>query len=48
MDDVKDTIIEKLAEEKKSSDSAITVKAMQELRKEYKVEIQDTELQELD
>ena len=46
MDDVKDTIIEKLAEEKKSSDSAITVKAMQELRKEYKVEIQDTELQE--
>ena len=46
MDDVKDTIIEKLADEKKASDSTMSVKAMQELRKEYKVEIQDTELQE--
>ena len=46
LDDVKDTIIEKLADEKRANDSTMSVKAMQELRKEYKVEIQDTELQE--
>ena len=46
LDDVKDTIVEKLADEKRANDSTMSVKAMQELRKEYKVEIQDTELQE--
>lgn len=46
LDDVKDTIIETLANEKMASDSTISAKAMQQLRKEYKVEIQDTELKE--
>lgn len=46
LDDVKDTIIEKLSEEIISKDTTISVKAMQELRKEYGVEIQDSELKE--
>lgn len=46
LDDVKDTIIEKLADELTANDSTISVKAMQELRKEYNVEIQDSELKE--
>ena len=45
LDDVKDTITDKLVQEKKSSDSTINVKAMQALRKEYEMEIQDSELQ---
>lgn len=45
LEDVKDTIIEKLAKEKMSNDSTISVKAMQALRKEYDVKIQDSELQ---
>ena len=46
LDDVKDTIIEKLANELSANDSTVAVKAMQELRKEYNVEIQDSELKE--
>ena len=46
LDDVKDTIIEKLANELISNDATTSVKAMQELRKEYNVEIQDSELKE--
>ena len=46
LDDVKDTIIEKLAKELSANDSTVSVKAMQELRKEYNVEIQDSELKE--
>lgn len=46
LEDVKDTIIENLANEKKEEDSTISVKAMQQLRKDYNVEIQDTELKE--
>ena len=45
LEDVKDTIIEKLAKDKISTDSSISTKAMQALRKEYNVEIQDSELQ---
>lgn len=46
LDDVKDTIIDRLAKELSASDSTVAVKAMQELRKEYNVEIQDSELKE--
>ena len=46
LDDVKDTIIEKLAGELSANDSTVAVKAMQELRKKYNVEIQDSELKE--
>lgn len=45
LDDVKDTIKETLATNKKSEDTTISIKAMQALRKEYDVEIQDDELQ---
>ncbi len=44
LDDVKDTIIEKLSNKLVSDDSTTSVKAMQELRKKYGVEIQDSEL----
>lgn len=37
----KDTVIEKLIEEKKENDSAISVKAMIELRKKYNIKIKD-------
>ena len=43
-DDVKDSIKETLASKKKSEDSKINIRAMQKLRKEHKVEIQDDEL----
>ncbi len=46
LDDIKDTIIEKIANEKITNDSTMSVKAMQQLRKDYNVEIQDTELKE--
>ena len=46
LDDIKDTIIEKIANEKTTNDSTMAVKAMQQLRKDYNVEIQDTELKE--
>jgi foldase protein PrsA len=46
LDDIKDTIIETLAEDKISEDSTIAVKAMQALRKDYNMEIQDSELKE--
>ena len=46
LEDAKETILKKLAEEKKNSDQTIQTKAMQELRKEYNIEIQDTELKE--
>ena len=46
LDDVKDTIVEKLAKELSANDSTVAVKAMQELRKEYNMEIQDSELKE--
>lgn len=44
--DVKDTIIEKLSEDIISNDSTINVKAMQELRKKYGMNIQDSKLKE--
>ena len=46
LEDAKETIVKKLADEKKENDQTIQVKAMQELRKEYDIEIQDTELKE--
>ena len=46
LDDIKDTITEKIANEKTTNDSTMSVKAMQQLRKDYNVEIQDTELKE--
>ena len=46
LEDVKKTIIEKLANEKKENDQTMSTKAMQELRKEYDIEIQDTELKD--
>ncbi len=42
--DVKDSIVEKLAETYKSEHSVATVKAMQELRKKHEMEIVDSEL----
>lgn len=44
LDDVKKSIKEELAKNKKTEDSTIDVRAMQALRKEYNVEIQDDEL----
>lgn len=45
LDDVKDEIIETLAEELMSSDSTISIEALQYYRKKHDVEIQDSELQ---
>lgn len=45
LDEVKDTILDNLAEEYLSENSVATVKALQELRKDYKLEIVDSELQ---
>ncbi len=44
LDDVKNTIIEKLAEELISNDNTTSVNALQALRKEYGMEINDSEL----
>ena len=44
LEEVKDDIIEDLAAEKLEKDSKLEVKALVELRKEYKVEIQDKDL----
>lgn len=44
-DDVKDSIIETLANELLSSDATISIKAMQQLRKDYGVDIIDSEIQ---
>ncbi len=45
LDDVKDDILETLAEKYLSNNTVANVKALQELRKEYGVEIVDSELQ---
>lgn len=45
-DDVKDSIKETLAKELISKDSTVVVKGLQELRKKYDVEIQDSTLKE--
>ena len=45
LDEVKDTIVETLANEYLSSHSVAIVESMQELRKEYKMEIVDSEIQ---
>ncbi len=44
LEEVKDTIVEKLAKEYKESNPISTVKALQEIRKKYEMEIQDSEL----
>lgn len=44
LDEVKDSIIEKLATEYLSENSVATVKAMQEIRKDYELEIVDSDL----
>lgn len=44
LDTVKDDIIEELASDKLSEDATLQVTALEELRKEYKVEIQDDRL----
>ena len=45
LDDVKDSIRETLGTELLSNDSTITIKALQDLRKEYGMDIVDSELQ---
>lgn len=45
LEDIKDDIVEKLAEKYLTKHQIASVKALQELRKEYKFEIVDTELQ---
>lgn len=42
LDEVKDSIIEKLAKEKQEADENIQAKALIDLRKEHKIKIQDT------
>ena len=44
LDEVRDTIIEKLAEEYISKNSDSSIKAMQELRKEYEMDIVDSDI----
>ena len=44
LDDVKDSILDDLAEEKKNEDETLQVKSLAALRDEYGVTIQDTEL----
>ncbi len=44
-EDVKDTILEKLANELLNKDATLSIKAMQELRKEYGMDIIDSEIQ---
>lgn len=46
IDDVRDTILEKLADEYLEKNSIATVEALRELRKSYDMEITDKELQE--
>lgn len=45
LDEVKDTILEKLGEKKLDADSTMSVTALTELRKKYGVEIIDSEIQ---
>ncbi len=45
LEDVKDSIREKLADELMNSDATVTTKALQELRKSYGMEIQDSEIE---
>ena len=44
--EVKDTVIDKLVEEKMDEDTTLTTKAMIDLRKKYKMEINDNDLKE--
>ncbi len=46
LDDVKDDIIDNLVDEKMGSDTTLEAKALVQLRKDYKVEIQDATLKE--
>ncbi len=44
LNEVRDTIIKKIIEEKMSSDSSLSTEAMVELRKKYKMEINDNDI----
>ncbi len=44
LEDVRDTILDKLAEEYKTNNNDTSIKAMQELRKEYEMDIIDTDI----
>ena len=46
LDDVKDDILDDLTSEKMESDTTLEAKALVQLRKDYKVEIQDAKLKE--
>ncbi len=45
LDDVKDTIIDTLSKNKLQDDATISIKALQNLRKEYGIDINDSEIQ---
>ena len=46
LEDVRDTILDKLAEKYLTDNSDASIKAMQELRKEYEMDIVDSEIHE--